>query len=53
MKSNAWYVKFPLDAYAMGPIRFNKEKTERELRQYVREWLGYKRLTGVQVWKAY
>lgn len=50
--SKAWYVKFPYDAYALGPFRFEKPVTEQECRKYVRKWGGYKRLTGVQVWVA-
>ena len=52
--SKAWYVKFPLDAYAyaLGPFRFEKPVTEQECRQYVRKWGGYKRLIGVQCWIA-
>ena len=48
--SNAWYAKFPLDAYALGPIRFEKPITEKAFRDYLRKWEGCKRLTNVQIW---
>lgn len=60
-KSRAWYAKFPPDAYALGPFRFDKPVTETEARAYIREWESdfcnlstpMKRLPrGTQVWKA-
>ncbi len=51
MKSKAWYVKFPMDAYAMGPIRFQNEVDEKTVRQYAKEWEGCKRLPkGFECW---
>jgi len=50
--SKAWYAKFPLDAYALGPFRFEKPLTERAFREYLRKREGCKRLTNVQVWTA-
>lgn len=44
MKSKAWYIKFPLDAYALGPIRFDVEVDEIEVRKYSKRWSGVKRL---------
>lgn len=38
MKSIAWYVKFPLDAYALGPFRFSTPVTEREAREEARRF---------------
>lgn len=38
IKSNAWYIKFPADAYALGPVRFEKPVGEREVRKYAREF---------------
>jgi len=42
--AKAWYIKFPLDAYALGPVRFEKPVDERRVRKYAREFSGYKRL---------
>lgn len=51
MKSKAWYIKFPMDAYALGPVRFPKEVGEEEVKAYAREWEGVKRLpNGFQCW---
>jgi hypothetical protein len=50
-KSKAWYAKFPLDAYALGPFRYDDEITEEEFRGRLRKWEGVKRLPmGTQVW---
>lgn len=38
MKSSAWYVKFPLDAYALGPLRFTRPVTEAEARAEARRF---------------
>ena len=47
-----WYIKFPLDAYAMGPIDFHIDDTEKEVRQYAREFEGVTRLPrGFECWK--
>jgi hypothetical protein len=51
IKSKAWYIKFPCDAYALGPIRFTEPATEKDARQYARRWAGVKRLVkGFQCW---
>ena len=42
--SKAWYIKFPLDAYALGPIRFDHLADEAEVRKYAKTWAGVKRL---------
>lgn len=48
-----WYVKFPLDAYALGPITFPRLVTEKEVRQYVRKLENVKRLPrGFSCWIA-
>ncbi len=53
MKSKRWYVKFPLDAYALGPVRFEAEVGEAEVRAWAREWEGVKRLPqGFECWVA-
>jgi len=52
MKSYRWYVHFPGEAYA-NDMRFDHPATETEAREYVRDWLGVKRLPrGTQVWPA-
>ena len=38
MKSSAWYVKFTLDAYALGPFRFPEPVTEAEARAEARRF---------------
>jgi hypothetical protein len=48
-----WYIKFPADAYAMGPIDFHEDDGEKEVRQYAREFDGCKRLPqGFECWLA-
>lgn len=49
VKSKAWYAKFPLDAYALGPFRYEEEISEKEFRKRLRKSGGYKRLINVQV----
>lgn len=45
-----WYIKFPRDAYALGPI---EAPSLRAARQWAREFEGVKRLPkGVQIWEA-
>lgn len=43
--SKKWYCKFPLDAYALGPIEFENYINEKMFRKYVRKWLGIKKLS--------
>jgi len=51
MKSKAWYIKYPADAYAMGPVRFEREVSEKEVRQYSRSCSGLARLpAGYECW---
>ena len=53
MKSKTWYIKFPLDAYALGPVHFPTEVGEKEVRKYAREFEGVKRLPkGFECWTA-
>jgi hypothetical protein len=53
MKAKAWFIKFPSDAYAMGPVRFGAPVTEKEVRRYAREFEGVERLPrGFQCWAA-
>ena len=53
MKRKAWYVKFPADVYALGPMRFSKPVDEREAREQARQIDGVTRLQqGTQVWPA-
>ncbi len=47
-RTKRWYIKFPLDAYALGPIQAS---SEREARQWAREFAGVDRLPqGFQCW---
>jgi hypothetical protein len=51
--STRWYVKFPIDAYALGPFEFTRPIGARACRAYVREWAGVKCLPrGTQVWST-
>ena len=57
-KAKAWFVWFPGQVYANGPVRFREPITEEEFRAWVRDWLSepiagqrVKRLPrGTQVW---
>lgn len=52
-KSMAWYAQFPGDAYAMGPIRFEKPVGIMAVREYLKEWEKVSKLpVGVQCWPA-
>jgi len=51
--SRAWYIKFPNDFYALGPMRFEKPIGERKVREAVRKWDKLTRLpVGFQCWPA-
>jgi hypothetical protein len=51
MKSKAWYIKFPIDPFALGPVRFEKPVGERAVRKWTREWDHLKRLPrGFECW---
>lgn len=53
MRSKRWYMKFPLDAYALGPVHFGKPVNEREVRAFARLFEGCERLPrGFQCWPA-
>ena len=53
MKSKAWYIKFPGDAYALGPVRFREPVDEKTVREYARKFDGCKRLSnGFACWKT-
>lgn len=54
-----WYIKFPTDAYALGPVNFRGERDhpkppgKREVRAYARKFEGVNRLpAGFQCWPA-
>ena len=52
-KVKKWYIKFPADAYAIGPIDFPEDDGEKEVRQYAREFDGCERLpNGFECWPA-
>jgi len=56
MRSWKWYLKFPQDAYALGPVYFDRREyskapDEKEVGAYARDWEGVKRLPkGFQCW---
>ncbi len=51
--SKKWYIKFPGDFYAMGPIEFDGPTKEREVRRYAREYAGCTRLpNGFECWET-
>jgi len=51
MKAKAWYIKFPCDVYALGPVRFPVEVGERDVREHARMLEGCTRLPrGFQCW---
>ena len=53
MKAKRWYIMFPQDAYAMGPVEFNMPVGEKEVRKYAREFEGCPRLPqGFSCWVA-
>jgi len=53
MKAKRWYLKFPLDAYALGPVDFDKPVNEQKAREYARKFEGVTRLPrGFQCWPA-
>ena len=51
MKAKHWYIKFPLDAYALGPVHFEKLVNQSEVRRWARDWDHLKRLPiGFSCW---
>lgn len=53
METNRWYIKFPADAYALGPIAFSSGDGEKEVRKYAREFEGCPRLPrGFECWRT-
>lgn len=51
MKATKWYVKYPADAYAIGPVEFNEAVEEPRVRQWARDFDGIKRLPqGFECW---
>jgi len=52
-KATRWFIKFPLDCYALGPVEFPKPVNEKAVREYARKFDGCKRLpNGFECWKA-
>lgn len=53
-----WYLKFPSDAYALGPVHFDKKEYEKppneaDVRAYARGWEGISKLpAGFGCWPA-
>jgi len=53
MKSHRWYIKYPRDVYALGPVEFDKPMDKKAVRKYCREFNGIKRLPiGFECWPA-
>ena len=53
MKAKRWYIKFPLDVYALGPVEFEQPVKEKEVRIYARKFEGCSRLpNGFKCWPA-
>jgi hypothetical protein len=53
MKAKRWYISFPQDAYALGPVEFEKPVGEKAVRKWAREWDGLTRLPrGFSCWPA-
>jgi len=55
MAAQKWYVKFPADAYAIGPVEIvvdaGKKVTESKVREWARNWENIKRLPrGFECW---
>jgi len=49
--SKKWYIMFPQDSGALGPIEFEKPVGERVVREWTRNWEGVRRLpNGFQCW---
>jgi len=53
METQRWYIKFPVDVYALGPVAFSSNAGEKEVRKWAREWDGCKRLPrGFECWRT-
>ena len=53
MKAKRWYIKFPQDVYALGPVEFDEPVGEKEVRHYARVFEGCVRLpNGFECWIA-
>lgn len=58
MRAWKWFIKFPMDAYALGPVYFDhrdydEAPDEKDVREYARQWEGVKRLPqGFECWPA-
>lgn len=50
-KSRAWYIKYPADIYALGPIRFDKPVGKMAVREWAKDWEKVDKLpTGFECW---
>ena len=46
-----WFIMFPKDAYALGPIYFETPVGESEVREYARKFEGVRKLpAGFECW---
>jgi len=51
--SKAWYIKFPADVYALGPVRFDEPVDEDTVRKWAKNWAGCSRLPkGFECWRT-
>ena len=50
-RHKAWYIRYPGDFYALGPIRFPRIVNERDVRDYMRNCDKVARLPrGFETW---
>lgn len=51
MKAKSWYIRFPGDAYAFGPVTWSKPVGEDKVRAYARIFDGCQTLPkGFECW---
>ena len=54
MKSKRWYIKWPGDVYAQGPVNLQTALNEKDLREYIRYIHNLKRLPrGFECWPTH
>jgi len=52
-KGLSWFIKYPGDGYALGPVHFDKKVGEKKVREWARNWSKVNRLpNGFQCWIA-
>ena len=51
MKSKSWCIRLRGEVYANGPCSFRETATEKQMRDWARDWLKVKRLPkGTEIW---